>query len=250
MKTCLEIAGADERRPDGFASSGRSEDSPALPALSRLLQRKGFSKDALGTLALILLLAAIFCGCSSGPLWQRRVHAFSVPTAPPVTTSQTNLVSLNRVSVSSLFQSRFFTYRTGNTSYEQDPYAAFLAPPERSLAEPLRHWIRTSGAFGRLVEPGSGLSASLTIEVSVSQLYCDFRESSHPVATMELRWLIYKLSDGSPGRIVLDKVYARETPLAKKSPAAIMTAWDNDLYQILEQVDSDYAQANANLAAH
>jgi ABC-type uncharacterized transport system auxiliary subunit len=194
--------------------------------------------------ALILLLAAIFCGCSTGPLWQRRVYAFTVPADPPVTTTPTNLVALNRVSVSTLYQSRFFTYRTTETSYEQDPYAAFLVPPERALAEPIRQWIRTSGAFGRLVEPGSGLSPSLTIEVSVSQLYGDFRKASRPVATMEMRWLIYDVSDSSPGRIVLDKTYVRETPLAKKSPAAIMSAWDTDLHQILEQINSDYAQAN------
>ena len=65
---------------------------------------------------------------------------------------------------------------------------------------------------------------------------------------MEMRWLIYEVSDGSPNRIVLDKTYARETPLAKKSPAAIMAAWDTDLHEILEQVDSDYAQTNP--AAH
>jgi len=198
------------------------------------------------TPALILLLAAIFCGCSTGPLWQRRVYAFSVPADPPATTTKTNLIALSRVSVSPLFQSRFFTYRTTETSYEQDPYAAFLVPPERALAEPIRQWIRTSGAFGRLVEPGSGLSPSLTIEISVSQLYGDFRKASHPLATMEMRWLIYDSSDGPPNRIVLDKVYTRETPLAKKSPAAIMAAWDTDLHQILEQIDSDYAQADSN----
>ena len=133
--------------------------------------------------AFILLLAAIFTGCSTGPLWQRRVYAFSPPTNPPVTTPQTNLVSLSHVSVSPLFQSRFFTYRTADTSYEQDPYAAFLVPPERALAEPIRNWIRTTGAFGRLVEPGSGLSVSLTIEISVSQLYGDFRPQVVALAT-------------------------------------------------------------------
>jgi ABC-type uncharacterized transport system auxiliary subunit len=195
--------------------------------------------------ALLFLLAALFSGCSTGPAWQRSVFAFSVPADPPVTTTQTNLVSLSRVSVSPLFQSRFLTYRTADTSYEQDPYAAFLVPPERALAEPIRQWIRTSGAFGRLVEPGSGLSPSLTIEVSVSQLYGDFRKASHPVAIMEMRWLIYEVSDGSPGRIVLDKVYTCEIPLTKKSPAAIMAAWDADLHQILGQITSDYGRANS-----
>ena len=62
---------------------------------------------------------------------------------------QTNLVVVNRLSISPLFQSRSFTYRTAENTYEQDPYAGFLIPPEQALAESIRASMRASGVFGR-----------------------------------------------------------------------------------------------------
>jgi cholesterol transport system auxiliary component len=194
----------------------------------------------------IILTAAILCGCASGPDWKRRAFAFSLPADPPATNAQTNIVVLNRVSISPLFQSRSFTYRTGDNAYEQDPYAGFLIPPERALAEPIRAWLRGSGLFGRVVGPGSSLSPSLAAEVSINQLYGDFREASKPVATMELHFIFYEIKDEAPARIVLDKVCAHETPLSRKTPDALMTAWDADLRAIMEEINSEYIKAGSN----
>src|SRR5437879_12279047 len=97
------------------------------------------------SVALILLAAGIFVGCASDPKWKRQVFAFSLPADPPSTKAQTNLVALSHVSVSPLFQGRSFTYRKAENTYEQDPYAGFLVPPERALAEPIRAWMRSSG---------------------------------------------------------------------------------------------------------
>jgi len=197
-------------------------------------------------LALILLATAILCGCASSPGWKRRVFAFSLPTEPPITNAQTDIVVLRRVSISPLFQSRSFTYRTAENSYEQDPYAGFLIPPERALAEPIRAWMRASGVFGRVVESGSALTPTLVAEVSVNELYGDFRTASQPVGTMEIHFICYEVNDGTAGRIVLDKVCARETPLTRKTPDAIMAAWDADLRQIMEEINAEYGRANTN----
>ena len=40
--------------------------------------------------------------------------------------------------------------------------------------------------------------------------------------TMELHFICYEVKDGTPGRIVLDKVCARATPLSRKAPDALM----------------------------
>ena len=197
-------------------------------------------------LAPIILAAAVLCGCASGPGWQRRAFAFTSPADPPTTNAETNIVALSRVSISPLFQSRSFTYRTAENSYEQDPYAGFLIPPERALAESIRASMRAGGVFGRVVEPGSGLAPTLVVEASVDELYGDFRQASKPVATMEIHFICYEVKDGIPGRIVLDKVCARETPLAGKTAAALMAAWDADLRQIMEEINSEYAKANSN----
>jgi cholesterol transport system auxiliary component len=196
-------------------------------------------------LALLILAAMILCGCASGPGWQRRSFAFTSTGDPPTTKAQTNIVALSRVSISPLFQSRSFTYRTAENSYEQDPYASFLIPPERAVAESIRASMRAGGVFGRVVEPGSGLAPTLIVEVSVNQLYGDFRKASKPVATMEIHFICYEVKSGDPDRIVLDKICARETPLAGKTPAALMAAWDADLHEIMQEINSQCTKVNS-----
>jgi len=174
------------------------------------------------------------------------VFAFSLPADPPTTNAQTNIVALDRVSISPLFQNRSFTYRKAENTYELDPYAGFLVPPERTLAGPIRAWMRASGVFGRVVEPGSGLTPTLVAEVSVNELYGDLRQASRPVGTMEIHFICYEVKDGDPGRIVLDRVCAHETPLARKTPNALMTAWDADLREIMGEINSEYSKAISN----
>ena len=197
-------------------------------------------------LAPMILAAAALCGCASGPGWQRRTFAFASPADPPTTKTETNIVALSRVSISPLFQSRSFTYRTAENSYEQDPYAGFLISPERALAEPIRASMRAGGAFGRVVEPGSGLVPTLVVEASVNELYGDFRQAWKPVGTMEIHFIVYEVKEGNPGRIVLDKVCAHETPLARKTADALMAAWNADLLGIMEEINSAYVKANSN----
>src|SRR5262249_50359172 len=112
----------------------------------------------------------------------------------------------------------------------------------RALAESIRAWMRASGAFGRVLEPGSGLAPTLIAEVSINELYGDFRNTSQPVGRMELHFICYEIEDGAPRRVVLDRVCARETPLAKKTADALMAAWDADLHEIMQEINSEYAK--------
>src|SRR5258708_669299 len=152
--------------------------------------------------ATIILAAAVLSGCATGPDWQRRTFAFASLADPTTTNAQTNIVALSRVSISPLFQSRSFTYRTAENTYEQDPYAGFLIPPERALAEPIRAWMRASGVMGRVVEPGSKLTPTLLAEVFINELCGDFRKASQPVAAMETHFLLYEVNDDTPRRTV------------------------------------------------
>ena len=198
------------------------------------------------SLAPMLFAAAVLCGCASDPVWKRQVFAFSQPADPPATNVPSNIVALNRVSISPLFQSRSFTYRKAEDSYEQDPYAGFLIPPERALGEAIRAWLRASGVFGRVLDPGSGLAPTLIAEVSINELYGDFRKSSQPAGIIEVHFVCYEVKDEAAGRIVLDKVCTRETPMTRKTPGALMAAWNADLREIMDEINSAYAKANSN----
>src|SRR5438046_8478884 len=135
------------------------------------------------SLAPLFLAACVFGGCASDPRWKRQVFAFSLPADPPITNAQTNIVALSRVSISPLIQNRSFTYRKAEHTYELDPYAGFLVPPGRALAESIRAWMRAGGVFGRVVEPGSGLRPTLVAELSVNELYGDRSPASRAFGT-------------------------------------------------------------------
>jgi len=63
---------------------------------------------------------------------------------------------------------------------------------------------------------------------------------------MEIRFLCYELKDGDAGRVVIDKIWARQTPLTRKTPEALMIAWNADLSEIMEEIQSEYTKANQN----
>ena len=63
---------------------------------------------------------------------------------------------------------------------------------------------------------------------------------------MTIHFICYEVKDGDPGRIVLDRVCAHETPLARKTPNALMTAWDADLRQIMGEINSEYSKVISN----
>lgn len=191
---------------------------------------------------LIVVAIAALCGCVSGPSWKRQSFAFSLPADPTRTNATDRVVALSRVSISPTFQSRCFTYRIGEDSYEQDPYAGFLIPPERALAESIRASMRASEVFGRVVEPGSGIMPNVIVEASINELYGDFRLAPRPVGTMGIHFMCYEVQDGEPRRIVFDKYCLQETALARKTPAALMAAWDQDLRAIMNQINSEYAK--------
>ena len=194
----------------------------------------------------ILALAAALCGCGSKEVWKREAFALSVPSESPASTSRTNLVALRRLTISPRFQSRSFIYRTAENSYEADPYAGFLDSPERALSESIRATLREDGKFGRVVEPDSGLVPSVTIEATVNELEGDTRNVSQPVAVMAIHFIVYEGGADGPGRVLLDKICTERTPIARRTPAALVAAWNEDLRQIMNQLISAYAEANPN----
>jgi hypothetical protein len=192
------------------------------------------------------LLACLLCGCGTNPVWKQQSFAFAVPSDAPPSNTSTNVVLLRRVEISPLFQSRSFTYRTGEDRYEHDPYAEFLVSPERTLGEALHGRLRSAGFLGQVVEPDSALTPSVVVEAKVSELDGDFRNSSQPLAQMAVHFIIYDGGAGGSGRILLDKTFVHGSPMERRTPAALMAGWDDDLRQIIDELKSDYAQTDSN----
>ena len=135
----------------------------------------------------------------------------------PTTKSQTNVVVLSRVSISPLFQSRSFTYRTAENSDEQDPYAGFDTP-RAPLGESIRASMRRR-RLGRVVEPGSGLTPKLVVEVRSTNSAAIFATRRSRRGDGD-RLICYEVKDGTRG-VSCSTRLRPETPLARKTPDAL-----------------------------
>ena len=94
-----------------------------------------------------------------------------------------------------------------------------------------------------MVEPGSALRPDTLVEVSVDQLYGDFRKPSAPAAVIALRVVCLDAPNGSASRILLDKAYSERVPLRSRTAAGVVAG----LSQGLKKAMSDLAPSLRDL---
>jgi hypothetical protein len=149
------------------------------------------------------------------------------------------VVSIRSLRVSAPFDDRSLVYRVGDFSYEADPYAEFLVSPAESLRQPIRSWMRQSDLFRTIVEPGSALKPNTMAEITVLELYGDFRRGTKPDAVLSLRFVLLDAPDGIPGKLAFEREYSRRVFLNSARANALMAGWNEALQQILAQLGSD-----------
>lgn len=173
----------------------------------------------------------------------KQTFAFSAPAI-----AGTNVVASDRVlgirnlQIAAPFEGRPLVYRTGEFSYVRDPYAEFLESPAEELMVPVRGGLRGSGNFNAVVESGSALKPDTLVEISVSQLFGDFRQPEHPSAILTMRFVFFDAPNGVPENEILEQEYSRSIPLSAPTSAALMEGWNQALVEILTEVSSDFAR--------
>jgi hypothetical protein len=164
----------------------------------------------LRTLPLLLGLA-LGTGCLSRPALVR--ETFLLPACPrpesrpPPPPTRSNCVNWTRPSRS---RANRLLYRTGNFSYEMDPYAEFMVPPARMLRRPLSTHFR--GAGMDLVDPGSPRRPTRQLEIVLTELYGDFRAGPSPAAVVTVHVTLSETAPTAVARVLLDKTYTQTRP--------------------------------------
>lgn len=199
-------------------------------------------------LALALLAAALLSGCLSRPSpgLNKQSFSFSIPPAPSAPPpAHGRVLAIRQLRIAAPFDSQSFLYRIGEFSYEHDPYAQFLVPPAGSLMAPIRGYFRESGLFSAVVELGSALQPNTLVEISLSQLYGDFRNHAAPAAVLSMRFAFFDATNGLPGKLLFQKDYARRIPIKARTAAALMAGWNEALAQIMKDVNADLKASRA-----
>ena len=193
-------------------------------------------------LVIIAGFVSLLNGCLSRPSLVRQSFTFTTPASQTaVGTNSGRVLAVSQLTVAAPFAGPSFVYRTGEVSYEQDPYAQFLVPPADSLAEPIRGYLRNSGKFQTVLEPGSAQQPNLLVEIDVPQLYGDFRNHAAPAAVLAMHLVCFEASKGRPGKMLSQNTYSQKVPLQARTAAALMAGWNRALERIMSEAAAGLA---------
>jgi uncharacterized lipoprotein YmbA len=165
----------------------------------------------------------------------------ALPEAGIQTATSTHTLELRQLDAAEPFAGKSFVYRTGNFSYEMDPYAEFMVPPARMLRMPLSTHFR--GAGMDLVDPGSPRRPTRQLEIVLTELYGDFRAGPSPAAVVTVHVTLSETAPTAVARVLLDKTYTKRVPAATRTAAVLVAAWNTALTQVLGELAAEVGAA-------
>jgi len=190
----------------------------------------------------LLAFAFTFSGCLSKPPINTQTFAFSVPESSGTNEAVNgHVLGIKSLKVAPPFDARSLIYRTGDFSYQRDPYAEFLGPPAEVLFTPVSEMLRDDGGFSAVVKTGSySVKADAIAEINVSQLYGDIRNPGSPSAVLSMEVIFMDATNGMTGKIIFQRSYSRQIPVKAATAAAFMAGWNQALTEIMANVASDF----------
>ena len=207
-----------------------SVTATSAPPLRRML-------GIFGLLSLVIALG----GCLSRPSLKTQTFAFSVPLM--VTTNgapEGRVLSIRTLQIAPPFDGRSLVYRTGDFSYQRDPYAEFLSSPAEELVHSISGILSGNGCFSAVVGMGSAVIPNTLAEINISQLYGDIRTPGSPYAVLALQVVFVNAKNGMAGQVILQRSYSRRIPVQSATAAAFMKGWNEALVEIFGDVASDF----------
>ena len=189
----------------------------------------------------LLSLCLPLLGCVSRPAQiPSESFAFSPSVGSPSKTIDPQpVLVLRSVRVAPAFSGEDFVYRAADYRYERDPYARFLSSPGLLIRSTLSDVFLNSGFFQGVAAGESAIMTHAFTEISVRELYGDFRPGRTPAAVLAMRFLLIQ----SPrARLLWEKTFTRQIPLKERSASALMRGWNTGLHQILAEAAPLLAQ--------
>ncbi len=198
------------------------------------------------------MLAAVLAlsGCLSKPPLHKQTFTLGAPpTASASVVAGDRVLGIRHLQIAPPFDGRSLVYRTGEFSYVRDPYAEFLDPPEEEMMAPVRGWLSRADGFSEVLNAGSALKPNTIVEISVTQLYGDFRRPEHPCAVVTMHLVFFEARNGVPTKPILQQEYSRSIPVTAPSAAALMEGWNQAFGGIFADVASDLRRSPWNKSA-
>jgi cholesterol transport system auxiliary component len=153
------------------------------------------------------------------------------PSGEPVS------IRLNVFSAMPAFADRYLTYRTGETSYEQDFYNQLMTSPAGMVHDQALIWLKGSRRVSSILPADLAVSPDRVIDGKLLELYGDYRREESPKAVLKIQFTISNVDMGTP-RILFQKVYSAEIPMTRPSPKELTEGWNTGLGRIMAEFEN------------
>jgi len=188
---------------------------------------------------LALALAATACVKLGGKPLDKTFYRIHPVRSGEARTPSGVILKLRRMTISDLYNTRELVYQMADGRVESDFYNMFFVTPGNMLTTELRTWLQASNLFANVIEPGSMVIPTLTLESTVNSLYGDYSSGS-PAAVVAMQFFLVDESTAN-NDIVFSKDYRRRVPLAQPDPAALVQAMTQATQAIFTELEQDLA---------
>lgn len=191
---------------------------------------------------LLLLAALALTGCvklGAKPLDKKYFRVSPERNATPAAIPSPIVLKVRRMSISDVYNTRELVYQMKDGRIESDFYNMYFVPPANMLTSELRRWLESSGRFTHIIEPGSMVVSSLTLEGVVSSLYGDY-STDQPAAVVDMQFFLVD-ENSANNDIVFSKDYKQRIPLTQATPQELVQAITQGVQTIFTELENDLA---------
>ena len=190
-------------------------------------------------LYLIAVCAMLACaGCSDRNLFNKRHFVLDVNRSGESLSDEAEVIlEVRRLTIDSRFDTKDLVYRKGEFEYEADFHNEYLVAPEVMITDQVRRWLAMTGLFKKVLEPGSLLEPTHTMEGTVTALYADFTSESTPTAVMEIDFFVI-MHGPSEDKLVYSQSYKTSKPIESRSADGVVEGMNQCLEEILGDLEA------------
>jgi cholesterol transport system auxiliary component len=193
--------------------------------------------------ALAIAVAAGLAACSfTRPPVERATYdlapARGAAPAAPAAPAKSVTLKVKPFRTAPPYDGREFLYRKADGQLVADFYNGFAAGPGELVTTAATDWLKASGLFGAVLEPGISADAAYALEGTVLAVYGDLRDGKRPAAVLDVQ--VYLVRAGADGReLVLDRRFSERADLADAAPEALAKGYNEALARILGRLERD-----------
>jgi ABC-type uncharacterized transport system auxiliary subunit len=191
-------------------------------------------------LAIVVATGLAACSLTRPPVERATYDLAPARGTPPAAPTKPVALRVKPFRTAAPYDGREFLYRRADGQLVADFYNAFAAGPGELVTAATADWIRASGLFGAVLEPGISADAGYTLEGAVLAVYGDVRDARRPAAVLDVQ--IYLIRAAPAARdLVLDRRFAERVELADATPEALAKGYNEALARILRRLERDLA---------